>query len=143
MDPSLAHVLNYCSANHVIYRALKPGNLLGLESQLKIADFGWSLHTTRGRRETASGRLDYLPPEIIEGRGHDHQIGVWALGNHLDECLLGNSPFETQSTEETYRRVARVDLHSPKYFLILPSSGPGEEAWCIRDRRTASLCAMF
>ncbi len=75
------------------------------------------MHTTRGRRETVCGTLDYLPPEMIEGRGHDHQVDVWALGILLHEFLLGSPPFETQSTQETYRRIARVDLHIPKYSM--------------------------
>lgn len=36
--------------------------------QLKIADFGWSVHAPSKRRQTFCGTLDYLPPEIVEGK---------------------------------------------------------------------------
>jgi serine/threonine protein kinase len=42
-----------------------------MEGELKIADFGWSVHAPRNRRRTLCGTLDYLPPEMVEGREHD------------------------------------------------------------------------
>ena len=33
-----------------------------LKGDLKIADFGWSVHAPTSRRETMCGTLDYLPP---------------------------------------------------------------------------------
>ena len=36
--------------------------------QLKIADFGWSVHAPSNRRQTFCGTLDYLPPEMVEGK---------------------------------------------------------------------------
>ncbi|XP_042401238.1 serine/threonine-protein kinase GG21441-like [Zingiber officinale] len=49
-----------------LHRDIKPENLLiglQLSGELKIADFGWSVHTFN-RRQTMCGTLDYLPPEM-------------------------------------------------------------------------------
>ncbi|NWI17492.1 AURKB kinase, partial [Crypturellus soui] len=41
----LADALIYCHSKKVIHRDIKPENLLmGLKGELKIADFGWSVH---------------------------------------------------------------------------------------------------
>jgi aurora kinase len=46
----LARALSYCHAKHVIHRDIKPENLLvGLTGELKIADFGWSVHAPNSR----------------------------------------------------------------------------------------------
>ena len=57
------------SVNHpthslqVIHRDIKPENLLlDMKGDLKIADFGWSVHAPSSRRATMCGTLDYLPP---------------------------------------------------------------------------------
>ncbi len=64
---SLAKALMYCHSKHVIHRDIKPENLLlGLNGELKIADFGWSVHAPHSRRKTLCGTLDYLPPEMVQ-----------------------------------------------------------------------------
>jgi serine/threonine protein kinase len=46
---------------------LHPFNLTSIQQgELKIADFGWSVHAPTSRRNTLCGTLDYLPPEMIE-----------------------------------------------------------------------------
>jgi len=43
---SLAQALNYCHQKNVIHRDIKPENLLiGANNVIKIADFGWSVHS--------------------------------------------------------------------------------------------------
>lgn len=111
----LAQALDYCHHKHVIHRDIKPENLLvGAYGEIKIADFGWSVHAPTSRRNTLCGTLDYLPPEMVEGREHDEQVDVWSLGVLLYEFLVGNPPFEAEGHNATYRRISRVDLQFPK-----------------------------
>lgn len=60
------------------------------------------------RRSTLCGTLDYLPPEMIEGKTHDEKVDLWSLGVLCYEFLVGKPPFEAKSHEETYRRISRV-----------------------------------
>jgi serine/threonine protein kinase len=55
----MAEALIYLHSKHVIHRDIKPENLLlGLHGELKIADFGWSVHAP-------SSRYDFIRPIII------------------------------------------------------------------------------
>jgi len=110
----LSMAMKYCHSKHVIHRDIKPENLLlGANNEVKIADFGWSVHAPTSRRNTLCGTLDYLPPEMVEGREHDEQVDTWALGVLLYEFLVGSPPFETESHGATYRRIQRVDIRWP------------------------------
>mmetsp|Transcript_9246 Transcript_9246/g.13927 ORF Transcript_9246/g.13927 Transcript_9246/m.13927 type:complete len:316 (-) Transcript_9246:69-1016(-) len=112
LDLSVA--LDYCHQKHVIHRDIKPENLLiGQRNDIKIADFGWSVHAPTSRRTTLCGTLDYLPPEMVEGREHDETADIWSLGVLCYEFLVGNPPFEAADTRATYRRISNVDLKFP------------------------------
>jgi serine/threonine protein kinase len=112
----LACALHYCHKKHVIHRDIKPENILiGSSGELKIADFGWSVHAPGARRKTLCGTLDYLPPEMIEGKDHDQMVDVWSLGVLMYEFLVGNPPFEAESHNDTYRRISKVDLKVPEF----------------------------
>jgi aurora kinase A len=57
----LADALNYCHSKKVIHRDIKPENLLlGIFGELKIADFGWSVHAPSSRRTTICGTLGII-----------------------------------------------------------------------------------
>ena len=86
---SLANAFAYCHTKHVIHRDIKPENLLiNLKGDIKIADFGWSVHAPNSKRMTLCGTLDYLPPEMIEQKPHDSNVDVWSLGVLMYEFLV-------------------------------------------------------
>jgi aurora kinase len=138
---ALAGALAYCHAKHVFHRDIKPENLLvGLGGQVKIADFGWSVHAPSGRRRTLCGTLDYLPPEMVEGREHGPGVDVWGLGVLAYEFLFGGPPFEAAGHQETYRRIVRVDLQFPEAPAV--SSGARDFVRAMLKRDPASRLSL-
>ena len=113
----MANALAYLHKKHVIHRDIKPENILvGLSGEIKISDFGWSVHAPNSRRNTLCGTLDYLPPEMVEGKDHNEKVDIWSLGVLSYEFLCGSPPFEDLSGYgATYKRIAKVDLHFPDY----------------------------
>ncbi|KAK0098099.1 hypothetical protein PV326_011287 [Microctonus aethiopoides] len=81
--------LDYLHSMHIVYRDLKPENLL-LDNQghLKITDFGFSKKLT-DRTWTLCGTPEYLAPEIIQSKGHNKAVDWWALGVLIYEMLAG------------------------------------------------------
>ncbi len=71
--------LKYLHSNSIIHRDIKPENLLISLGNVKMADFGWSIHSDK-RRDTLCGTLDYLAPEMVKGSSHDSSIDIWEVG---------------------------------------------------------------
>lgn len=112
----LADALHYCHTKKVIHRDIKPENLLvNLRGDLKVSDFGWSVHAPSSRRNTMCGTLDYLPPEMVENKQHDEKVDNWGLGILCYEFLVGSPPFEATTQKDTYYRICKVDLRFPEH----------------------------
>ena len=114
--------LQYLHRKNIIHRDIKPENILvGMYDELKISDFGWSVHSPSRRRETMCGTLDYLPPEMIRldstdvGRFYDEKVDVWSLGVLIYEFLVGVPPLE-DTPVKTQRRIARADMQIPDFI---------------------------
>lgn len=112
--------LEYCHSRKVIHRDIKPENiLLGYHGELKIADFGWSVHAPSSRRATMCGTLDYLPPEMVLHHPYSDKVDLWCLGVLTYEFLVGRPPFENEDTQKTYRKIINVEYSFPSYVSEL------------------------
>lgn len=115
----MASALRYLHRKHVIHRDIKPENILvGIHGEIKVSDFGWSVHAPNNRRKTMCGTLDYLPPEMIKPGTSDNfyneKVDLWSLGVLTYEFLVGEAPFE-DTPVMTQRRIARADMSIPTW----------------------------
>ena len=112
----IAGALNYCHSKAVIHRDIKPENLLlDFFGNIKIADFGWSVHAPTSRRTTMCGTLDYLPPEMIKSKPHDKSVDLWSLGVLCYEFLCGYPPFESDDKDTTYKHITTCSYEFPPH----------------------------
>ncbi|GAB1320088.1 spindle assembly checkpoint kinase [Madurella fahalii] len=115
----MASALRYLHRKHVIHRDIKPENILvGIHGEIKISDFGWSVHAPNNRRKTICGTLDYLPPEMIKPGSNDNwyneKVDLWSLGVLTYEFLVGEAPFE-DTPLMTHKRIVRADMTIPEW----------------------------
>ncbi|KAL1283122.1 cGMP-dependent protein [Trichinella pseudospiralis] len=101
--------LEYLHRKMVIYRDLKPENcLLDATGHLKIVDFGFAKRLPSGRKTwTFCGTPEYVAPEIILNKGHDHSADFWALGIFICELLMGRPPFQASDPMKTYTLILK------------------------------------
>lgn len=110
----MASALSYLHKKHVIHRDIKPENILvGIQGEIKLSDFGWSVHAPTNRRQTMCGTLDYLPPEMLDGTAaYNEKVDLWSLGVLTYEFLVGAAPFEDEPVQ-TQKRIVKGDMSVP------------------------------
>ncbi|CAD8181572.1 unnamed protein product [Paramecium pentaurelia] len=103
--------IDYLHQQNIIHRDLKPENiLLDIADNVKICDFGWSAENLGSKkRSTFCGTIDYMAPEMIEDRPHDHTLDIWCLGILLYELLHGEAPFKGKNDIEKCNNIVKIN----------------------------------
>jgi serine/threonine protein kinase/CRP-like cAMP-binding protein len=87
--------LDYMHSNDVIYRDLKPENvMIDRNGYAKVIDLGFAKILKSGERTyTFLGTPDYMAPEIIRRMGYGTSVDYFALGVLIYEKIHGHSLF--------------------------------------------------
>ncbi len=91
----MLQALMYLHRRGILHRDLKPGNVLVVNGQLKLLDFGLSAHS--GDTSAISGTLAYMAPEIFQGQPASEASDLYAVGMIAYELFAGRHPFEVDS----------------------------------------------
>jgi serine/threonine protein kinase len=103
----IVKALGFLRDMSIIHRDLKPENILIDEAgMLKLVDFGLSFDSMSGvARPSKVGTPDYMAPEIVLMQPHSFSADYWSLGVIVYEMLTGETPFNSDDVEQTFRRI--------------------------------------
>jgi len=113
---NVALMFEYLHSLNVIYRDLKPENLLiNPDGYLKLTDFGFA-KVVEGRTFTLCGTPEYLAPEILLNKGYGKGVDWWTLGILLYEMIAGIDPFNDSDPMGIYQKILRGRILFSKTF---------------------------
>ncbi|KAJ3160256.1 camp-dependent protein kinase catalytic subunit [Geranomyces variabilis] len=101
----VAMALSYLHSQNIVYRDLKPENVLLDDcGHVKLEDFGFA-KVIDGTTRTFCGTPSYIPPEVLLQKEYSSAVDWWSFGVLLFEMLSGCSPFQADTAPHTYERI--------------------------------------
>ena len=117
--------LNHAHRRGIFHRDIKPSNLiLTPEGTLKLMDFG--IAKIAGEQKLTQlnrviGTIEFMAPEIIEGKDPSVASDIYAAGITMYELLCGRLPFESASD---YTMMQDILKKKPQPLTALNPSVP-------------------
>ncbi|XP_020267275.1 serine/threonine-protein kinase AtPK2/AtPK19-like isoform X2 [Asparagus officinalis] len=114
----IVSAVSHLHANGIMHRDLKPENiLLGADGHVMLTDFGLAKEFEENTRSNSlCGTIEYMAPEIIQGKGHDKVADWWSVGILLFEMLTGKPPFIGGNRDKIQQKIVKDKLKLPAYL---------------------------
>lgn len=91
----MLQALTYLHRRGIVHRDLKPGNILVVNQEVRVLDFGLSI--AFNQKTAVAGTLAYMAPEVLEGKPATPASDLYAVGLLLYEMLVGRHPYDTSN----------------------------------------------
>lgn len=120
----LAMALSYLHKQNIIYRDLKPDNIMiSRDGYLRMIDFGLAkILTNNMRTNTYCGSLQYMAPEILMGHEYSFAVDWWALGILTYEMIFGFTPYQQEDATKLLEKIQKDDIKFNKEKLSIDLS---------------------
>ncbi|MEO8393034.1 MAG: AAA family ATPase [Chloroflexota bacterium] len=115
----MLQALAYLHQRGIIHHDLKPNNVMVVNDQVKLLDFGLALAREHLSNNDATGTLYYMAPELLAGSSASIASDLYAVGVIIYELLTGTVPFD--STSNKYALMYKIVRSLPDDKLIADS----------------------
>ncbi|KAI1705457.1 protein kinase domain-containing protein [Ditylenchus destructor] len=127
--------LEYLHSRSLIYRDVKPGNLLiNNRGHLQIGDFGMTKFLGPGEKaRNIAGTYPYVPPEAFAGLGYDRRMDWYGLGVVIFQMLFGRFPYMARSKRSLARLIVRGNYRFPAHVNVSVEAKSIVESLLVKD----------
>jgi serine/threonine protein kinase/tetratricopeptide (TPR) repeat protein len=106
----MVQALAYLHRRSILHRDLKPDNILVADQRVRLLDFGLSLVAGEGDHpDDLSGTLQYMAPELLDGKRASPQSDLFAAGVIAYEMFAGEHPFAATTLSDMVDRICNAD----------------------------------
>lgn len=112
----IAICLNFLHSEKIIYRDLKPENvLINIDGHIKLTDFGLSKKLNSNQiTSTFCGTHIYLPPEVLNGNGnYSYKFDWYQLGVLAYELSFEKVPFDSDNERKLMEKIINEEPKFP------------------------------
>ena len=82
--------------------------MLGEDGYVSLIDFGMARYLEKGELSSSiCGTKQYMAPEMIQNKAHNHTLDIWSLGILLYELVHGRAPFTGVHPREISDKIMR------------------------------------
>ncbi|CAL8320538.1 unnamed protein product [Boreogadus saida] len=115
----LASALYHLGTRGVIHCDLKPENVMmtGKDTQVKIIDFGLSIHVSQAEIGRHFGTLWYRSPEVMLGLPYTGMTDMWSLGCLTAELLIGDPIYPGYTEYDMWAYIIQTHGEVPDAML--------------------------
>lgn len=152
MGMAISETLDFAHRRNFVHGDLRPSTIMVTpEGQIKIGDFWVSgvIASSQSVRTPAMMRsIQYMSPEVAEGKPPTPSADVYSLGVMLFEALTGRVPFDGDTPIAIALKHARDPI--PSLRAINPAVSKELEAWVVkalqktpRDRHRSARAMLY